>query len=243
MDFEKICYLIIAGTIMGMILTFVMLKSRKLLNEKAFIYGIISASIMTFSTSFISGAQDFGNLLIDGLFLALVFYNMTNVFGIRMGLIHEDHKGFLSYFCGLSVIGNLFSLLLFGIGGVVLVKNFNSPEFIELISLEYAQLLLDSYKVTLFEYGYLLALSLLVAFVIGYMSISMYIHSFKNKVIRTNVKASLLLLVYNVINLTSPADSSAGVTLMILYLSLLVAGYLIYKQSKEDKPSISVVIK
>lgn len=243
MSFDTLCIGVVVISVVMMIATFFTLKLKKILNERAFVYGILASMFLMLCTNFLIANGDFVYLIVDSLFMGMVFYNAVSMFGLRMAKIHEDEKLFTSFFSGLCIIGNLFSVLTLGVGGFLVKMYANDPMMIEYFGTETIEVLLEAFQLTLVDYGYLLVVSFVVAIAIGYMAISMISYAIKNNTIKTILKSIFILSAFYIVNLFVPASTREGIITVVAYFAVVFAAYLLYKESKHDKPSIEIIIK
>ena len=243
MSFETICVGIVAISVICTVATFLILKKKKWLNEKTFIYGIFGAGFLMVCSNFLMSTGDFATSVIDALFMGMVFYNVISMFGVRMGRIHQDNNSLLSFFSGFCIIGNLFTLFMLGVSGYLINMYQNDPVMIEYFGAETIELLFEAFQLTIIDYGYLLVISVIIAILIGYMAIDMVSYAMKNNTIKTILKAMLILSAYYVVNLFVPTSTKEGLVTVVAYIAVLLSAYLIYQESKHDKPSIEIVIK
>lgn len=243
MNFHSLCIIVIAISVVAIIAMFLYLKFKKQLNEKAFVYGVLGAVLTMFCSTFVMSTGDIFFLIIDGLFMAMVFYNITTMFGIRLAKIDQDTNAFRSFFSGISIVGNFLNVLMLGAGGLIMEAYAADPVVIEALTKEVLDALMNAYQVTLMQYGYLLIVSVIVAIAVGYIALSMFVYANNNKTIKTIGKGILILSAFYIVNLYSPTTQKEGLIAFVIYLSIAAAAYLLYQQSKEDKPSIEIIIK
>ena len=243
MSFNSICIGIVVISIVFMVATFFTLKTKKMLNERAFVYGILGAGFQMICTNFLISEGDFVYLLIDGLFMGMVFYNIVSIFGVRMAKLQESKNSVISFFSGLCIIGNFFTSFMLGVSGYLINMYASDPILVEYFGAETVQVLLEAFELTIMDYGYLLVVSLIVAILIGYMAVSMITYAVQNKTVKTILKANLILTSYYIVNLFVPTSSKEGLITVVAYIAVLLSAYLLYKESKHDKPSIEIIIK
>ena len=243
MDFKTICLIIISIGICGILGSIVFLKVNKLMHEKSLAYGIFAALLVILFSNFVVVSSDLFYLIIDSLFLSMLFYNFVNMFGFKMAQIQNDEKMVISFFIGIGIIGNLISFMFLGIGGISLGSVASNPILLEYFDQSLISALSAAYQSTIMNYGYLLVVSLIVAILIDYMTIKMFVYAIVHNTAKTVFKALFMLFAFHIINLYTPSSSYEGIIVLISYGAVLLASYMLYKESKKDKQTLKIIIK
>lgn len=233
---------IVGLSLVASIGTYVYMKRKKILIEKSFVYGVVGAIGAQLLSIFILAENSFFTMIIDAMFLAMIFYNIVIVFGIRFSKIHESHNSLLSFYGGIGVIGNLLNFLFFGLSGLMIDSYSKNPEIIEAMGEEMMQALIDSVTYALSKNISAMIASLLAAIIISYFSINLFARGFAKKLIRTNFKSLLMLFAYYLVGVYMPANTQQIGIQVVLYIAVVLASYLIYQQSKHDEPSVIIKV-
>lgn len=242
MDVKMISIGFIVISIVVAIGSFVFLKWKKWLVEKPFIYGILGSLAAQFMSIFVLADSAIFSMIINALFLSLVLYNIVMVFGIRLSKMNESEENFISYYAGAGVVGNFLNLFFFGLSGIMIDMYSKNPEFIETLGEDVISSLLDSVTYALSENLAVLFVSLISALFISYFSMRIFVVSFNKKLVKTNFKAILILFAYYIVGVFMPNTAAQINVQMLLYVVVTIAAYFIYKQAKNDEPSINITI-
>ena len=243
MDIKVISSGLMIGSVVAVVATFVYLKSQKAMIEKSFMYGVLASLAAQFMSVLLVGGTSIGSLVLNALFLSMVFYNVIAMFGFRYGNIHESSNHFISFFAGLGIVGNVINLFMFGASSYLIDMYSKTPEFIEALGEDVVNALLDTLSVSLGENMFILLVSFVCAVIVSYISMKLFTISYTRRVIKTNLKGMLVLFVYYLVSVFVPTIEYQVTVQFSLYLLTTLASYLIYLQSRNDEPSIKIIMQ
>lgn len=242
MDIKMISSVLVVASIVASIVVFVYLKVKKQLVEKAFVYGLVGALSAQIMSIFVLADTSLFSLIVNALFLSLVFYNVVMLFGIRFSKMHESNKAFYSVYCGLGVVGNLLNVFFFGLSGLMVNVYSQNEELVEAVGKDVMDALVDGVSRALSEDLLVLVASLIASFFISYFTLKLFAHAYSKKLIKTNFKALLMLFAYYAVGVFIPTNAMQTNLQIVLYGAVVLAAYLIYKQSKNDQPSVVIKV-
>lgn len=242
MDIKNVSIALMVASVVTVLATFVYLKASKAMVEKSFAYGIFASVVAQFMSVLLIGGSSAYALFMNALFLSMVFYNVVVMFGFRFAKMHESVNQFFSFFAGFSIVGNVMNLFFFGASSYLITIYSKSPEYVEVIGEDVLNLLMDSLSVSLGENMIVLFVSLVCAIVVSYVSLRLFTISYKKHVIRTNLKGMLALFAYYLVSVFVPGEDFQVTIQCALYILTTLASYIIYLQSRNDEPSIKVMM-
>ena len=145
--YNLICYCLILIGLLGTFGSVVFLKRKHMFDEKAYTYGIFAAIVFMMCSLFLVGSYSISFMILDGIVMACIFYNLTNVFGFRFGKIIEDETNnkVNSFFTSYAVVYGFINLGLMGIGGLLMTMYASNPDLIEMLGSDFTKSLLSAY--------------------------------------------------------------------------------------------------
>lgn len=243
MDLRIISILLIFVFIVLFVANYMVLRLKGILDERAFVLGVIAAFVIQMMSSFIVLDGSKLTLLVNGLFLTLVFYNIFVLFGLRLTRLIVDQNSFYSYYSGMGIVGNFLAFFFLGISGFMVDIYSNNPELVETMSEDVINMLVDTMNVALGQDLWILIVSVITAIIVSYFCLRLFVIGFTRKVMRTNLKGMLVLFCYYVVSLFVTTNTQELYLQAALYACVALASWLMYRQSKEDRPNITIVIK
>ncbi|MBE6113885.1 MAG: hypothetical protein E7191_02285 [Erysipelotrichaceae bacterium] len=243
MDLRVTSIIMIFVFMVSFVAVYMILRLKQMLDDRAFVFGIFAAFVVQMMSGFIVLDSSKLSLFINGLFLTLVFYNIFVLFGLRSTRVAIDENSFYSYYSGMGIVGNFLSFFFLGVSGFMVDVYSNNPEYVEMMGEDVMKILIDTMNVALGQELWILVVSVITAIVVSYFTLRMFVIGFTRKVMRTNFKGMLVLFAYYIVSLFVTANTQELYLQAGLYAGVALASYLVYLQSKDDRPSITIVVK
>ncbi len=243
MSITTTAYILMAVATVLAIVMFGYLKISGRLDGKAFAYGVLGTIVLQLLAGFIIFTNNIMYLIIDGLFLGTMYYNVVSFYGIRKMHMEEDEKVFRSFYTGLTIIGILIQVFLLGVTGLLVNYMSSDAEMIAYFGQDVLDGLVTSWNSSIFDCYYVTLCAIISEVLISYMVLRMFAYGAKNKVIRTAMKGELLMVTYYIATIFTPADLKQRIIACVVYGALVLATYFMYQNSKNDHPAIHVEIQ
>lgn len=243
MSITLVSEILMIGASVAAIMLFMYLKLSHKLDGKAFMAGVVGSMVLQLLAGFVIFTNNIAYMIIDGLFLGTMYYNVVSFYGIRKIHIEENEQSFQSFYMGLTIIGIFLQIFLIGVTGILIQYMAADADMIAYFGVDVLNSLVESWRISIYDCYYVTICAIISEVLISYMVLKMFVHGAKNKVIRTTLKGEFLMIAYYICNIFTPADSKQRVVACVVYAALVLATYILYQNSKEDRPTIHVEIQ